>query len=153
MKIRLKTAFLLVGLALGSTITYSAFANGPPYPGTWFRSGSVTFGEYLHFTDITNTITALAGGAQSATATTLTAVNEVTVVASSNDSITLGTPVAPFGRIRIITNSAASNALKIFGVTPVTINGISTATGYVLSAGKSALCISVSATNYACVGP
>jgi hypothetical protein len=149
----LKTKVIIAALVGSFAVAFAAFADGPPFPATWYRAGSVTFGKFIHLTDIKNTITALAGGAQSATATTLQAVNEVTVVASSNDSITLPTPVSPFGINFFITNSAASNALKIFGVTPVTINGIGTATGYSLAAGKAAHCISVSATNYACVGP
>lgn len=143
---------LVASIGLGVAGAY-ALGAGPPTPGTWFRAGPVSFGSGFHLTDITNTITALAGGAQSATATNLTIVDDVTTVASSNDSITLPAPLAPYGRQIFISNSAASNALKLFVVTPGTVNGIATATGYSLAAGKAAHCISVSSTNWQCAGP
>lgn len=132
----------------------AAIAAGPPTPGSWYRAGLVSFGSGVHFTDITTSITALAGGGQSATATSgLSLVNQVTTVASANDSITLPAPVAPYGRNRFIGNSASTNALKIYVVTPGTINGLATATGYTLAAGKATRCIDVSATDVLCAGP
>lgn len=146
---------IILGVLFGLSVTAGvAFAVGAPAPGTWYRQGSVTLGAGLHFTDIANALTALAGGAQAATATsTLAEVSEFTTVASGNDSATLPTPVSPYGRTRFIFNSASTNAMKIFAVTPTTVNGITTATGYALAAGKGALCVELSATNWGCVGP
>ncbi len=149
----MRNKILITVAALSVAIGVSAIAGGPPAPGTWYRSGSITLGQGLHFTDILAAQTALAGGAQATTATTLSQVTEYTTVTSNNDSVTLPAPVAPYGRTRFISNSAASNAIKIFVITPGTVNGITTATGYSLAAGKTALCIELTATNWGCVGP
>lgn len=144
---------IIFGLIIGLGIVGIAEAVGPPAPGTWYRAGAVSLGAGLHFTDISSALTALVGGAQSASATTTSEVNYYNTVGSANDSATLAAPVAPYGRTRFIVNAAASNAMKIFAVSPATINGIATATGYSLAAGKSALCIELSATQWGCVGP
>ena len=131
--------------------------NGPPVPGTWYRSGPVTFGAGFYLTHISAALTAFAGGGQQTTATTVTEVNQFTTVASANDSVTLSC-TAP-GQTRLIANSAASNALKIYALTPGKVNGIATATGYSLAAGKGALCFAVATTatanacDWGCVGP
>jgi hypothetical protein len=143
-------------LAVLSAIALAA--GGPPVPGTWYRSGPVSLGAGLYFTHITAALTAKAGGGQQTTESpTVTEVNQFTTVASANDSLTLSCNAA--GQTRFITNAAASNAMKIFALTPGKINGIATATGYSLAAGKSALCIADVATSttnacdWGCVGP
>lgn len=141
------------------TTAYAATTANPfPPPGTWYRAGPVSLGAGLYFLHITTALTAKAGGTQQAAESpAVTEVNEFTTVASANDSLTLGCNAA--GQSRFIENAAASNAMKIFAVTPGTVNGIATATGYSLAAGKSALCVATAATttakacNWMCVGP
>jgi hypothetical protein len=150
--------FWIVSLLLISGVAFATTQTGSPVPGTWFRSGPVTLGAGLYLTHISTALTALAGGAQASTESpTVTEVNQFSTVASGNDSLTLGCDAA--GKTRVIGNSAASNAMKIFAITPGTVNGIATATGYSLAAGKAALCVAVvktstaNACNWICAGP
>lgn len=159
MKTKLKFLSIIFLLA-GSASVYATATTAVPFPppGTWYRPGGVSLGSGLYFLHITTGLTATAGGAQGTTQTpTVTEVNEFTTVTSSGDSLTLTCDAA--GKTRFIENAAATNAMKIFSVTPGTINGISTGTGYSLAAGKAALCVATAKTttanvcNWACVGP
>ena len=136
----------------------ASVANPFPPPATWYRASSVSLGAGLYFLHISTGLTAHAGGSQQTTETpALTEVNEVVTSASSNDSITMSCKAA--GQTRFVENAAASNAIKIYALTPGTVNGIATATGYAVAAGKSAFCIATALTttanacNWACVGP
>lgn len=152
-----KKLVLLLSFLFALSVGIAFAASGPPVPGSWYREGPVTLGSALYFTDITAGITAFAGGGQQSTATTLTEVNQVTTVASANDSLTMSCAAA--GRTRFITNAASANALKIYALSPGKINGVATGTGYTLAAGKSALCVAevltstASACDWGCIGP
>lgn len=81
-------------------------------------------------------ITAHAGGGQ-ASATALTAQNNViSVCATAADSVVLPS-AAPIGTPVFIRNSGAKDA-QVFAVTPGTINAVATGTGVALTAGTSA---------------
>ncbi len=159
----MKRLLLVPFFAIASLITVYAYAtattaNSFPPPDTWYRAGSVSLGKGLYFLNITTGLTAHAGGSQQTTETpALTEVNEVTTSASSNDSLTLSCKAA--GQTRFLENAASSNAVKAYALTPGTINGIATATGYSIAAGKAALCLATATTttanacNWLCVGP
>lgn len=86
-------------------------------------------------------LTAHAGGGQGS-ALALTAsksVSVVTTVGSAADSVSL--PLATgSGITRVVANAAAANSMQLFGAGTDTINGVATATGIAIAAGKSALC-------------
>lgn len=155
---RLLFSLLLISAVSGIAYATASVANPAPVPGSWYRSGPVTLGAGLYLVHISTGLTAHAGGSQQTTETpALTEVNEVTTSASSNDSLTMSCKAA--GQTRFIENAAATNAIKVYALTPGTVNGIATATGYSVAAGKSALCIATALTatanacNWACVGP
>lgn len=87
-------------------------------------------------------LTAHAGGTQAA-ALALSAskpIHEVTTVGSANDSISL--PLATgSGAIHWVKNSAAANSLQLFGAGTDTIDGVATATGVAVAAGKSRILV------------
>ncbi len=91
-------------------------------------------------------ITANAGGTQAAAfALSATAsVHEVTIVGSAADSVKLP-PATGSGNVHWVKNSAAANALQLFGAGTDTIDGIATATGVVVAAGKSRMCVDTAA--------
>jgi hypothetical protein len=155
-RIVLPVAILTLFIAVGVRATTTSV--GAPVSGTWYRSGSITLGQGLFLTQLSTALTATAGGGQKTTAQpAVTEVNQFSTVASSNDSLTLSCQAA--GQTIVISNAASSNAMKIFALTPGKVNGIATATGYSLAAGKSALCVAVLATattnacDWGCVGP
>ncbi len=82
----------------------------------------------LYFVEAKRGLTALAGGAQPTTAVLRFGMNVVSTVTSGNDSVALP-PATGSGGVVIVKNSAASNSLQVFGLTPDTINGIATGTG------------------------
>lgn len=82
-------------------------------------------------------LTAHAGGGQ-ASAQALSAsasFHEVTTVGSGNDSVKLPAATGS-GNIHIIKNSAAANSLQVFGQSTETIDGVTSATGVAIAAGK-----------------
>lgn len=87
-------------------------------------------------------LTAHAGGTQAA-ALALSATksyHEATIVASAGDSLAL--PLATgSGNIHWVKNSAAVNSLQLYGSGTDTIDGVATATGVAILAGKSRLLI------------
>jgi hypothetical protein len=95
--------------------------------------------EKVHFLDLSATdgLTALAGGAQAGTSLSGYAINRFTTVASSADSVQL--PAAKAGRIRIVKNAAASNAMAVFPQTGEFINALSVNASFSLAANKAAL--------------
>lgn len=72
--------------------------------------------------DANNTITALAGGAQGGAGALTGEFNNVTVIASEFDSVTLPASVA--GKVIAIKHSAAANILSIFPPASSAINGL-----------------------------
>lgn len=83
-------------------------------------------------------LTALAGGGQTGATLLPAAINEVTTVASGNDSVML--PLAAPGMVLHVVNAAASNSMQVFGNSAGsdTINGTAGSTGVAQAAGKSA---------------
>ena len=93
---------------------------------------------------IEDTITAAAGGTQAgalALSSTKT-VHNITTVASAADSTKL--PLATgSGAIHWVKNSAAANSTQLFGSGTDTIDGVATATGVAIAAGKSRICVDI----------
>lgn len=88
-------------------------------------------------------ITALAGGALSASTPVLTlGANEVTTVASSGDSVVL--PKAVLGAVIFVANAGA-NSMQVFANGSDTINGTAGATGVAQANAKSALYVAADA--------
>lgn len=88
------------------------------------------------------TVTAHAGGTQAAAfALSATAsFHDVTVVGTAADSVKL--PLATgSGNIHWVKNSAAANSLQLYGSGTDTIDGVATATGVAIAAGKARLLI------------
>lgn len=86
---------------------------------------------------VKSNITALAGGARSASTPVLVVgANEVSTVASANDSVVL--PQAVAGVVVFVANAGA-NSMQVFGNGSDTINGTAGATGVAQANGKSAL--------------
>ena len=105
--------------------------------GAWFSEGLATgySGSLQTFSSVTG-LTAHAGGGQ-ASATLLTAMqNQVTTVASAADSVKL--PASAPGMEITVINSAAVNAMQLFGTGTDTINGVASGTGVSVAAGKQA---------------
>lgn len=94
-------------------------------------------------------ITAHAGGTKAAAYQLTAANNEISVCASSSDSVKL--PAERFVGLGVwITNNGAQT-VQVFGYGSDTINGVATATGVSQATGKSALykCVSISAADVA----
>lgn len=81
-------------------------------------------------------LTATVGGAQAGTALR-PGVNRVTTVASAADSVQL--PASSPGMIVIVMNSAAANAVAVFGQTGDTINAIAANSAFSVVANKVAI--------------
>lgn len=85
--------------------------------------------------DVSEAVTAAAGGGQT-NATQLTGVaGNVTVVATAADSVKL--PLAVAGTVFFLQNSDSTDSMQVFGAGTDTINGVATATGVAQAAGKS----------------
>jgi hypothetical protein len=85
---------------------------------------------------VQNGLTAHAGGGQ-ASALALTATYcRVTTVATAADSVKLIPAV--IGAQQTVRNDAATNSMQLFGSGTDTINGVATATGVAVAAGKQA---------------
>lgn len=93
-------------------------------------------------------LTAKASGGQSGATLLAAAINNVTTVASANDSVML--PVARPGLVVYVSNSAATNSMQVFGnsADSATINGTAGSTGVAQAAGKSAVYFCVSPTKW-----
>jgi hypothetical protein len=105
--------------------------------GLWATNGIGTgYSGSLPTVSSTDGLTAHVGGAQAAALALTTVINRVTTVGSAADSVKLP-PSAPGLQITVI-NAAATNSMQVFGSGTDTINGVATATGVALAAGKSA---------------
>lgn len=95
---------------------------------------------------IENTITAHAGGSQAAglNLSAAKSLHNVTVVGTAADSVLLPAATGS-GNIHWVKNSAATNSLQLFGQATETIDGVTSATGVAVAAGKSRICIDVAA--------
>ena len=93
----------------------------------------------LNLTNLTTGITAYAGGGQT-DATPLTAlVNVLGTVGTAADSVKLPAPTK-VGQVVYISNTTATSA-TVYGAGTDTINGVATATGVALAAGKTGMYI------------
>lgn len=84
----------------------------------------------------TTGLTAHAGGTQAAALALTTGINNVTVCATSGDSVRL--PVSVAGMQVTVINAGAASA-QVYGAGTDTINGVATATGVALTNGKTAM--------------
>lgn len=99
-------------------------------------------------------ITAHAGGTQAAglNLSTTKSFHEVTTVGTAADSVLLPAATGS-GNIHWVKNSAAANSLQIFGQATETIDGVASATGVAIAAGKSRLFIDSAAGKWqSCLG-
>lgn len=94
-------------------------------------------------------LTALAGGAQTGATLLSYGANEVSTVASANDSVML--PVAIGGKVVFLANTHASNSAQVFGQvsTGDTINAVATGTGVAVANGKNAVFFCIQSSNSA----
>lgn len=96
-------------------------------------------------------LTAHAGGGQTSALALTSTVNIVTVVGTAADSVKLpATSANTVGRQIWITNTSATS-LQAFGAGTDTINGVATATGVAVAAGKTAMLVCNAAGTW--VGP
>jgi hypothetical protein len=104
-----------------------------------FDTGRKDQTEKVHFLDLSaqDGLTALAGGAQAGVSLGDYTINRFTTVASSADSAQL--PAAKAGRMRVVINAAASNALAVFPQTGEIINALSANASFSLAANKTAI--------------
>lgn len=95
----------------------------------------------VHYLDLSATdgLTALVGGAQAGTSLSDYAINRFTTVTSAADSAQL--PAAKAGRMRIVINAAAANAMAIFPQSGEIINALSADAAFSLAANKTVLFI------------
>lgn len=96
----------------------------------------------LKLAGIETGVTAAAGGTQAGAfaLSTTKSIHNVTTVGSANDSVKL--PLATGGgAIHWVKNSAAANSAQLFGSGTDTIDGVATATGVAVAAGKSRICL------------
>lgn len=93
--------------------------------------------ERVHFLELSATdgLTALAGGAQAGTTVGNFAINRFTTVATGADSAQL--PKAKAGRMRVVINAAASNAMAVFPQSGEIINALAADAAYSIAANKS----------------
>jgi hypothetical protein len=112
-------------------------ATGDIVGGTVASDAEVTAGTFV-VGSVATSITAHAGGTKAA-ATVLTAMhNNITVCATTDDSVLL--PAALAGRMVSVFNNGAA-AARVFGAGTDTIDGVATATGVPLTNAKRAVFI------------
>jgi hypothetical protein len=123
----------------GSTTTGATSTGAAP------KEYALTSNDALGFPPLTvaNTLTAHAGGTQAAALALTAGLSRVTVVATAADSVLL--PVMTPGQMVVVINSHASNSMQVFGAGTATINGVATATGVALAAGKVGIYFAVTA--------
>lgn len=94
---------------------------------------------FFHFVDLSATdgLTALVGGAQAGTSLGNFAINRFTTVTSGADSAQL--PKAVAGRVRVVINAAAANALAVFPQSGEIINALSADSSFSVAANKTAI--------------
>lgn len=145
------------GVVLGAGVTATAAelnVNAGVTPGTVTASKTVVAGATKNVdtlgiallsvgaAGLEPAVTAHAGGTQAAAfALSATAsFHDVTVVGTAADSVKL--PLATgSGNIHWVKNSAAVNSLQLYGAGTDTIDGVATATGVAIAAGKARLLI------------
>lgn len=110
-----------------------------------------TFSSHIHYSRVSNTLTAFATGGQ-ASATQLTpGVNRVTTVATAADSVKL--PAAAAGLLVMVGNAAELNAMVLFPLSGDAINNLTANVGLLIPAGRSVWCHAVDDTNWCVTTP
>lgn len=91
-------------------------------------------------------LTAAAGGTQAAALalSATKAVHNVATVATAADSVKLPAATGS-GKLHFVKNSAAANSLQLFGASTETIDGVASATGVAIAAGKARLLVDLAA--------
>lgn len=114
--------------------------------GTLAVAGASTLSAGVALAGIETGLTAHSGGGQgSALALSATkTVHNVTTVAAGNDSVALPAATGS-GAVHVVMNSAAANSCQVYGAGTDTINGVATATGVALAAGKAGLYVDYAA--------
>jgi len=115
----------------GSIIPYVADGVG-----TWVADVAIGFSGGLPTVSSTNGIAATASGTQSTSVLLGSAINRVTTVTTTADSVLL--PLSTAGMQLIVTN-ATSNSMGIFPGVGDAVNALSANAVYALAAGKSAI--------------
>jgi hypothetical protein len=109
-------------------------------------TGATTLSAALNLAGIETSLTAHAGGTQAAALAldTTKAVSVVTTVGTAADSVKLAAATGS-GRTKVVSNQAAANSMQLYAASTETINGVASATGVAVAAGKSALCVDYAA--------
>jgi len=112
-------------------------------------SAGLSAGTSFALAGIETSLTAHVGGGQgSALALSATKmIHNVTTVGSANDSVILPAATGS-GKIHLIKNSAAANSLQLYAASTETIDGVTSATGVAIAAGKSRLVVDGAAGNW-----
>lgn len=94
--------------------------------------------------DVETSLTAHAGGTQAAALALSATVSghDVTTVGTAADSVKLPAATGS-GAVHFVKNSAAANSMQLFGSGTDTIDGVATATGVAIAAGKARLCVDI----------
>ncbi len=117
-----------------SQMANSAVLYHCPVAGLWFSIGlGQGYSGALVTQSYSNGLTAHAGGTQAAALALPSMINNVSTVTTAADSVKL--PVSAAGLNIVVINSAAANAMQVYGAGTDTINGVATATGVSQSAG------------------
>ncbi len=136
-------AAITSGTIAGVTIENSAIGAVTPAAVTATNLRST---ELFSIGGIETGLTAFAGGGQ-ASALALDAtesIHNVTTVGSAADSVKLPAATGS-GAFHWVKNSAAANSLQLFGQATETIDGVASATGVSVAAGKSRICVDIAA--------
>jgi hypothetical protein len=114
--------------------------------GDLVESGNASIGKVLSLAGIETALTAHAGGTQAAALalSSTKMIHNIATVGTAADSVVLPAS-AGTGAVHIVMNSAASNAMQVYGLSADTINGVAAATGISLAAGKSAVFVDYAA--------
>lgn len=91
-------------------------------------------------------LTAAAGGGQAGALALSSSkvIHNVATVATAADSVKLPAATGS-GRLHFVKNSAAVNSLQLFGASTETIDGVASATGVAIGAGKARLLVDLAA--------
>lgn len=103
-------------------------------PGNWETDGlALGFSGGFATSSVTDSLVALAGGAQAGTALK-SSINRFITVASAADSAQL--PVSAPGITLVVANAAAANSMNVFPQTGDAINALAINTAFAVAAGK-----------------
>lgn len=135
---------LLTGLLAGAVLTLGALAALGQAPGlgiTGLEGGWRNSIFQVGILRVTREegITAFAGGGQTSAYQLTYGLNQVTTVATGNDSVKL--PICVGGKVVIVVNADSADSLNVFGQTGETINALSPNAAFAVAANKVAIFI------------